>query len=116
MQNLVLIILTYCAFPVFGQSDFNGVWATGEDNTTIEISGSDGLITGKIKSSDNKKAKIGRVILKDLQKNGSKWTGRIYAAKRGEWHDVEIMPNGEVLKLKVTAGLFSKSLEWKKIK
>ena len=114
MRNLILIIVTFCSFSAFGQANFNGVWATGEDNTKIEISEVDGQITGKIKSSDNKKAKIGKVILKDLQKRGSKWTGSIYAAKRDEWHDVKITPNEDVLKLKISAGVFSKSLEWKK--
>ena len=39
----------------------------------------------------------------------------IYAARRGELHDVEITPNTDVLELKISVGLFSKSLEWKKI-
>ena len=39
----------------------------------------------------------------------------IYAARNGEWHDVEIPPNTDVLELKISVGLFSKSLEWKKI-
>jgi hypothetical protein len=116
MKNLVLIIITFCSFIIFGQADIFGVWDTGDENTKIELSESNGLITGKIKSSDNKKAKIGRVILKDLQKNGSKWMGKIYAARRGEWHDVEITPKEDVLQLKISAGLFSKSLEWKKSK
>jgi hypothetical protein len=55
------------------------------------------------------------VILKDLKEDGSRWSGRIYATQRGEWHDVEITPNTDVLELKISVGLFSKSLEWKKI-
>jgi uncharacterized protein (DUF2147 family) len=116
MKNLILIIATFYSFSAFAQADFSGVWATGDDNTKIEISKEDEQITGKIKSSDNQKAKIGKVILKDLKEDGSQWRGRIYAARRGEWHDVKITPKKDVLELKISVGFFSKSLEWKKIK
>ena len=115
MKNLILIISILYSFSVFAQADLSGVWATGDDNTKIEITEVDGQVTGKIKSSDNQKAKIGKVILKDLKEDGNRWSGRIYAARRGEWHDVEITPNTDALELKIRVGLFSKSLEWKKI-
>jgi uncharacterized protein (DUF2147 family) len=114
MKSLISIIVIFCSLPAFGQADLSGIWATGDDNTIIEISDVDGQFTGKIKSSDNQKAKIGKVILKDLKQNGSKWMGRIFAARRGEWHDVEIKPNKDVLELKISVGFFSKSLEWKR--
>ena len=109
-------MLMFGSFSVFGQADFNGIWDTGEDNTRVEIAEVDGAITGKIISSDNQKAQIGKVILKELKKDGRLWSGRIYAAKRGEWYDVEITPDEDVLKLKISVGFFSKSLEWKKTK
>jgi hypothetical protein len=116
MKNLILIIFTFCSFSVLGQASLNGVWATGEDNTKIEILEVDGQISGKIKSSNNEKAKIGKVILKDLNKKGGKCTGRIFAAKRGEWYDVKITPNKDVLEIKISVGLLSRSVEWKKVK
>lgn len=116
MKYLILIIATFFSVSVVGQENFNGIWETGEDNTKIEIVEVDGQIIGKIKSSANSKAKIGRVILKDVYKEGSKLKGKIFAAKRGEWFDVEITPNEDVLTLKISKGLFSKSLEWEKTK
>ena len=116
MKNLILIIATLYSFSAFAQADLSGVWATGDDNTKIEIADVDGQVTGKIKSSDNQNAKIGKVILKDLKEDGNQWKGQIFAARRGEWHNVEIKPKKDVLELIISVGLFSKSLEWKKIK
>lgn len=114
MKYLILIVVTFFSVPVFSQDNFIGIWETGEDNTKIEICKVDGQILGRIKSSDNSKAKVGKVILKDLNKKGGKWKGRIFAAKRGEWYNVEITPDRKVLKLKISVGLLSKTLEWKR--
>ena len=116
MKILVLTIVIFSSYSAVGADDISGIWDTGDENTKIEISEVDGQITGKIMSSDNEKVKIGKVILKGLSQSGSKWKGKIYAARRGEWHDVEITPKEDVLQLKISAGLFSKSLEWKKSK
>ena len=114
VKNILLIFLAFNSLAVFGQTDLSGVWDTDNDNTIVEISQVDDRYTGRIKSTDNEKAEIGKVILKDLKENGSEWNGRIYAAKRGEWYDVEITPDEDVLKLKISAGFLSKSVVWKR--
>ena len=114
MKSLLVIIITFCSFSVFSQSNLNGRWNTGQDNTIIEITISNGKWIGKIKSSDNEKAEIGKLTLKELQQEESKWTGKIYAAKRKDWYDVEITLHNDILELKISIGLLSKSLEWKK--
>lgn len=115
MKNLILIVVALCSFSVFGQSNLTGTWDTGEDNTVIEITESDGKTTGKIKSSDNPKATINKVMLKDLKKSGSSWNGKIYAAKRQQWYDAEITQKGDVLEIKISVGFMSKTVEWKRI-
>ena len=114
MKHLILIVATLCSFSVFGQSNLTGNWDTGEDNTIIEITEIEGKPTGKIKSSDNPKAKIGNVILKAVHKYGRNWKGKIYAAKRQEWYDAEITQKGDVLEIQIRAGFFRKTVEWKK--
>jgi len=114
MKYTILIAFSIFSHCVFGQSNLRGAWDTGEDNTIIEITEIDGKTTGKIKSSDNPKAKIGNVILKEVNKNGRIWVGKIYAAKRQEWYDAEITQKGDVLEIKINVGLFSKTVEWKK--
>ena len=115
MKNLILIVVTLCSFSVFGQSQLNGTWNTGEDNTKIEISESESLITGNIKSSDNPKAQIGKVILKDLKEEGNNWKGKIFAAKKQKWYEAVITPKGNTLEIEISVGFFSKTIEWTKI-
>ncbi len=115
MKNFILIIFALCSYLMFGQSNLTGTWNTNDENTIIEIVKSKNLIIGKVKSSNNPKAKIGQIILKDLTKNGNTWTGKIYAPKKQEWYDVVITPKNNVLELEISVGFFSKTLEWKKI-
>ena len=115
MKHLILIVATLCAFSVFGQSNLTGTWDTGEENTVIEITELAGKKSGKIKSSDNPKATIGKVIVKDLKKNGSSWKGKIYAAKRQKWYDAVLTRKRNILEIEISVGFFSKTIEWKKV-
>jgi uncharacterized protein (DUF2147 family) len=114
MKKLILAIILLFSFSTQAQSSLNGLWDTGEDNTTIEVSEKNNQWVGLVKNSDTKED-IGILILKDLKKDGDKSTGKIYAPKRKKWYDVDIIVEKNNLNLKVNAGLFSKSLEWKRV-
>ena len=114
MKKLILSIILLFSFSTQAQSSLNGLWDTGEDNTTIEVSEKNNQWVGLVKNSDTKED-IGILILKDLKKDGDKSTGKIYAPKRKKWYDVDIIVEKNNLNLKVNAGLFSKSLEWKRV-
>ena len=114
MKKLILAIILLFSFSTQAQSSLNGLWDTGEDNTTIEVSKKNNQWVGLVKNSDTKED-IGILILKDLKKDGDKSTGKIYAPKRKKWYDVDIIVEKNNLNLKVNAGLFSKSLEWKRV-
>jgi hypothetical protein len=113
----LLIVACFCLFSSasIDSSTLEGTWDIGEDNTIITIVQENGQWVGKIKSSDKPKAKVGKVILKDLKKVGDKWEGTVYSAKKKDWFDVVITPKGDVLELKVSAGAFSKTKKWKKV-
>lgn len=109
-----LFLLIFSIVYTSAQQSLEGLWKTGKEETIIEISFSSEQLMGKLKSSNNDKAELGKIILKDLRNEGSKWIGKIYAAKRKEWYNVEIISKEEVLELKISFGLLSKSLQWKK--
>ena len=114
MKKLLSVALTFCSLSVFAQSELAGTWDTGDDNTLIEIAETEGQMTGIIKSSDNSKAQIGNVILKDLKKEDDHYSAKLYAAKRGKWYDAEISPKANLLEITISVGFISKTLEWKK--
>ena len=90
MKILLFIVSLISIFQNSNDPNILGTWNTLEDNTKIEITEQRGVLIGKIKSSDNPKAQVGRMILKDLIKSGNSWTGKIFAVKKNEWYDVEI--------------------------
>ena len=114
MKNLIVIIILLFSFSTQAQSTLNGLWDTGENKTTIEVSKKNNQWVGLVKASDTKED-IGMMLLKDLKKDGDKSTGKIYAPKRKKWYDVDITAEKNNLNLEVNAGVFSKSLEWKRI-
>ncbi|QMU63789.1 MAG: DUF2147 domain-containing protein [Flavobacteriaceae bacterium] len=111
-----LFLLMFSIVYTSAQQSLEGLWKTGKEETIIEISFSSEQLIGKIKSSNNEEAEMGKIILKDLRSEGNKWVGKIYAVKRKEWYNVEIISKEEVLELKISSGLMSKSLQWKKSK
>lgn len=88
----------------------------GKNNTKIEISLNKLSWEGKVISSDNSKATAGKLMLKNLKKDGDTWTGNVYSFKRGSWFDVVITPKTTSLELEVTSMLGSKSLVWQRSK
>ena len=112
-----LPIILFALFITLGLSaqDFpKGVWLTSEENTKIETYEKEGAWYGKIVSSDNPKAKIGKDILRGFKKENGQWNGKLFTAKRGKILDAVIEPQKEALNITVSAGFFTKSLVWKK--
>lgn len=115
MKIVSLILITLCSTSVFAQSELEGIWDTGQEHTKIEISEHNGRLEGVIRSSDNEKAKIGKVILKDLGQQDTQWTGQIWAARRQKWFDVVITPSEDILELEIDARIRRKTVEWKRL-
>ena len=114
MKILIVVLSLLYIFQNSNENNIVGTWNTLEDNTKIQISEQNGILIGKIKSSDNIKAQVGRLILKDLTKNGNSWNGKIFAAKKNEWYDVEITAKKNALNLKIQVGFLHKNLTWEK--
>ena len=116
MKNLLLIsVLTLVVVALNGQEMTEAVWLTGEENTKIETFQRDGLWYGKIVSSDNSKAKIGKEILQDFVEIDGEWKGKLYAAKKDKLMNAVIIPSFEKLNITVSAGLFKKKLTWTRV-
>jgi uncharacterized protein (DUF2147 family) len=114
MKILIVLLSLFTIFQNSTEHSIVGTWNTLEDNTKIQIIEQKGMLTGSIKSSDNTKAQVGRLILKDLVKSGNAWTGKIFAVKKNEWYDVEITANINKLNLKIQVGFLHKNLTWEK--
>ena len=115
MKKIKCLIVTLGILTSLTAQDFEvSIWLTGDENTKIETYQKEGAWYGKIVSSDNPKAKIGNDILRAFKKEDGKWSGKLFAAKRGKILDAVIEPQKEALNITVSAGFFTKSLVWKK--
>ena len=117
MKKIQCLIVILSFLTSLTAQDFpKGIWLTGEENTKIETYQKEGAWYGKIVSSDNPKAKIGKDILRDFKAKDGEWKGKLFAAKRGKILNAVIEPNEEVLTITVSAGFFTKTLAWKREK
>lgn len=114
MKLVFSFSILFFATSMHAQHSLAGSWNTGNEHTVIEILQEDGNWMGKIKSSDNNKVEIGKIILKELEKNGDDWTGKLFAAKTQKWMDVTISPQVSQLDLVVSAGFSKKRIQWLK--
>jgi len=109
---LIFFGLLLTSISMNAQQSIEGLWNTGQDNTKIEIIST----AGKIHSSDNEKATVGKLIVKELKKMDNTYKGKIYLIKRNRWVDAVFVPNGNFLNVTISAGLQSKTLKWSKVK
>jgi uncharacterized protein (DUF2147 family) len=118
MKNLknVITVVFMTLFSITNyaqsQSEVAGDWVVGKQNTVIKIEQNDGIYCGTIISSDNPKAEIGKLMVKDLKLKKGKWKGKTYSPKRKEWYDAEFIPKENTLDVKIKVGFFSKTIEW----
>lgn len=113
-KTAVFLIVLFTSFSAYAQSPIEGVWATGKDNTMVEIRGTDDVVEGKIHTSDNAKAEIGKLIIKDLREDDGSYNGKLYIIKMQRWVNATFSPKGEKLIVTVSAGFRSKTVEWEK--
>lgn len=114
MKRLIIFLLLVVVSPLYAQSGspLHGIWNTGQQNTNVEIRGDEEVLKGKIVSSDNEKVKIGLVMLRDLEKTGDAWKGKIFSLKRKKWFDVRIRPEEDKLNLEISSGFYSRTVHW----
>lgn len=106
-------VLLFGAISLNAQS-IEGYWNTGKENTIISIKKVNSDYEGTIHSSDNPKAQIGKVLVKDLVKSGDTYIGKIYVIDKMEWYNAEFEPKNEKLDITVSSVLGKKKIEWKK--
>lgn len=112
MLCLLLLILSS---DIAAQGELNGKWQTGEDNSVVEVTETNGVAVGKLVSSDNPKAVLGTEILRNVTQSGGQWKGKIWAAKRKKLMDATITPSADILQIKVSAGVVSKNVTWNRV-
>ena len=117
MEKLIspFIIVFFTSLSAYSQSTIEGVWATGKDNTTVEIKATDDVLEGKIKASDNTKAEVGTRIIKNLREDDGSYTGELYIIKMQRWVNASLSPKGEKVIVTVSAGIRSKTIEWERV-
>ncbi|MEM6700159.1 MAG: hypothetical protein AAF599_17275 [Bacteroidota bacterium] len=112
MKIIIVCCMLFSTLSMHAQ--LVGTWNTGKDNTQIEITEVNGVYEGKIASSDNAKAPIGKQLLKDIQLVDGEWKGKLFAAKKGEWMDAVLEEKDNQLLITVKAGFMSKTIKWAK--
>lgn len=113
-KTIILLLILFSTFSIYAQSSIEGIWDTGNDNTKVEIKKIDGKLEGKIASSDNTKATIGKLIIKELQEDGDEYKGKLYAIKKSRWVDAVFAQKGQKLIMTISAGFRSRTVEWVK--
>ena len=113
MKTFIIFFgLLLMSISMNAQQRIEGLWDTGQDKTKIEIIGT----TGKIHSSDNEKATVGKLIVKELKKIDNTYKGKLYLIRRNRWVDAVFVPNGNSLTVTISAGWQSKTLKWNLVK
>lgn len=118
MKKVIIVAaLLVGTLYTYAQSSIQGLWNTGKQNTIVKITEANNTIEGKILSSDNSKAPLGKLILKDVKatEEGS-YKGKLYSVKIKRWFDASFTAKEQQLIVNISAGWRNKTVEWKKTK
>jgi uncharacterized protein (DUF2147 family) len=113
MKKLSIVFaFLFLSIGLYAQESIEGVWNTGKENTTVEIKSTEKGLEGGILSSDNAKAKIGLLIVKNLKQEKGLYKGKLYAVKKRKWLDATFEKKGATLEIVVSSAWGSKTIEW----
>jgi len=118
MKKLAFILVSLFFVPLcfsswaHGQDMTENTWLTGEGNTKVQTYQKDGKWYGKLVSSDNPKAPIGKDVLMGFVKKEGVWQGKVFAVKRNEVLNGVIEPHDHKLLIEVSVGFFSRVVQW----
>jgi uncharacterized protein (DUF2147 family) len=117
MIKKILLVLIFCltGSVVFAQGDLTGTWDTRKQDTIVKIYEKDGQYFGKIISSDNPEAEIGKQIIKNFKHEDGEWKGKLYAVKQKRWFDAKMEIKDNNLEITISVGFFHKKIVWNKI-
>ncbi len=113
-QIIITILMLFSMVSIKAQQSIEGLWDTGQENSKIEIKEVDGVLQGFLFSSDNVNAPLGKVMIKELQKDGNNYKGKLYSIKRKQWLEAMFIRQKEELIITISVAWQTKTLTWKK--
>jgi len=115
MRLIILLAVTLMGTMSIKAQEIQALWNTGKQNTIVNMIAVENYFEGKIHSSDNSQAPIGKIIVKDLTEiSNSIYKGKIYVAKKKKWYNAKFVPKDNELIITVSAGFIKKTITWKK--
>lgn len=109
---ITLCILSSISFAQDKQDDIVAVWDAGE--TKVEIYKVDEKYIGNPINTEGERNS--EIEILNLEYKKGKWVGKIYSKRRNKLFDAECEVEGDVLFVKVDAGLRTRKFEWSKVK
>ncbi|MDT0557166.1 hypothetical protein RM697_00815 [Ichthyenterobacterium sp. W332] len=114
MKNIATIFFLLFGIIAMNAQSFESLWNTGKENTTVKIIKTGDLFEGFLDSSDNKKAPIGKLLIKDIKQSDGFYEGKIYVVKKKKWYKAKFELKSNILIITIYSGLMKKTVEWKK--
>ncbi|MEO0469269.1 MAG: hypothetical protein AAF206_06605 [Bacteroidota bacterium] len=108
----ILFFMLLGGLSLQAQESLAGIWNTGQENTTVEIKQAGNDWSGKIHASDNPKAPLGTLMIKEVKKDKKGYKGKLYSIKKDRWVDAYFEPQGDTLSITISVAWQKKSLAW----
>jgi uncharacterized protein (DUF2147 family) len=129
MKTRFWIPVCFCFLSVFASTDLRaqgtsaadailGVYENPEGERRMEIYKQNGQYFGKITwiRSQDGKARVGDVVLKNLTYASGQWKGKIHMpARNSDFPAVVALPDTNTLQITGKSGFASRSKEWKRV-
>lgn len=117
MKYLIFAILSLPISLLGQDSSITGKWDAQTKGIIMEIYSSTNDLEGKVVSSEDKKAKPGMLVIRNLKESNGVWKGEFYVPRfGGTWMNVKMEPlNQFTMNVTVSNWLMKKTKVWKKV-
>ncbi len=100
------------SIPMMAAPSVTGRWCTGKDDGVVDVTVSAGTLRGALVESSNKRATIGKTILRHFEKAQAGWTGEIFVPRKGGYLDATLVQRGDKLHITVQTPRGEKKVSW----
>lgn len=111
MTALVGVVVTLQCFGAQAQS-LEGLWRVDDQPAWVLIEAQSEGLQGRVVRHDARSDAVNRIVMRDIEAEGSGYRGMVWAEQLGEFRKARISVEEDTLTIRVKVAFFTKTAVW----
>jgi hypothetical protein len=111
LAALVGLVATLQCFGAMAQS-LEGLWLVDDQPAWVLIEAQSEGLVGRVVRHDARSEAVDRIVMRDIEAEGSGYRGMVWAEQLGEFRKARISVEEDTLTIRVKVAFFTKTVVW----